>query len=41
MPTLQVYKDGEKVAEIVGSEESDQVIVALRKTLEELQEVKK
>ena len=37
MPTLQIYRDGEIVGEIVGAEDSDRVIAALRKRVEELQ----
>jgi thiol-disulfide isomerase/thioredoxin len=38
MPTLQIYRNEEKVAEIIGSDDSDRVIAALRKTIEELQQ---
>jgi len=41
MPTLQIYKGGLMVKEIVGSEESDAVIAALRKSIEELSVVVK
>lgn len=37
MPTIQIYKNKEKVAEIIGSDDSDRVIAALRKRVEELQ----
>lgn len=37
MPTIQIYKDKEKVAEIIGSDDSDRVIAALGKRVEELQ----
>ena len=37
MPTLQIYRDGEIVGEIVGADDSDRVVAALRKCVEELQ----
>jgi thiol-disulfide isomerase/thioredoxin len=38
MPTLQIYRNEEMVAEIIGSDDADRVIAALRKTVEELQQ---
>ena len=40
MPTLQVYRDGEMVSEIIGAEDGDKVISQLRSVLEELMENK-
>lgn len=37
MPTIQIYRGGEMVTEIIGAEESEKVIATLGLRLEEMQ----